>query len=416
MSAPAPAPAGNGTTAPRAARRVLIIVENQPVPFNRRAWQEATALREAGYGVAVICPRRPGYERFHECLEGVHVYRHPLPVEADSPWGYVAEYGIAFVCELALAVVVLLRHGFDAIHACDPPDDIFLIGLLFKLLGKRFVFDLHDLSPELFEVKFGRRGRLYRLLSWLERRSFRAADLVIAANESYRAVALRRGGVPAAAVHVVRSGPSLERLREQAPAPAWRRGRAHLVGYVGVMGKQEGIPLLLDAVEHVVRARGRTDVQFCLVGGGTELKAMRVLANERGLEAFVTFTGRVSEPVLLEVLNTADVCVSSDPCNAMNDWSTMTKIMEYMALGKPVVQFDLTEGRVSAGDASLYAACDDPADFGDKILALLDDPAARERMGRLGRARVRDVLEWRHQATGLVAAYRELFARDRRGS
>ena len=398
------------TASPGRPRRILIIVENLPVPFDRRVWQEATTLRAAGYGVSVICPTRPGFERFHEVLDGVHIYRHPLPVEADTALGYVVEYGFALAAELCLALVVLARHGFDVIHACNPPDDIFLVGRFFKLFGKRFVFDHHDLNPELYESKFGGRGRLYRVLAWLERRTFRAADMVISTNASYRAVAIERGGVLPERVHVVRSGPSLERLKAVPPVAAWKRGRAFLVGYVGVMGKQEGLPILLEAAEHIVRGLGREDVQFCLVGTGTELEAMRALARAMGLADYVTFTGRAPDQVLLEVLNTADVCVNPDPKNPLNDKSTMNKIMEYMALGKPIVQFDLTEGRVSAEDASLYATPNDPVDLAAKIVRLLDDPEARARMGRRGQERIRTTLEWKYEAARLLDAYRALFA------
>jgi glycosyltransferase involved in cell wall biosynthesis len=391
-------------------RRILIIVENLPVPFDRRVWQEATTLKAAGYEVAVICPRSASYPRAYESLNGVHIYRHPLPFEADGPAGYVLEYGTALVAELALALVVLLRHGFDVIHACNPPDDIFLVGGLFKLFGKRFVFDHHDLNPELYESKFGRRGALYRVVCWLERFTFRTADMVISTNESYRRVAIERGGVPPERVHVVRSGPSLERLRILPPVPRWKRGRTFLVGYVGVMGKQEGIHFLLEAARDIVYVRGRRDVQFCLVGGGSELPELRRLATELGLDDYVTFTGRVGDDVLLEVLNTADVCVNPDPYDAMNDKSTMNKIMEYMALGKPIVQFDLTEGRVSAQGASRYAERNNPADLAAHVLSLLDQPAERERMGAIGRARVANVLEWKYEAVKLLAAYDRLFA------
>ena len=390
-------------------RRVLIVVENLPVPFDRRVWQEATTLRAAGYEVAVICPRRRGYTRFYEHLNGVHIYRHPLLFEADGAAGYIIEYGTALLFEFLLALVVLVRHGFDVLHACNPPDDIFLVGGFFKLFGKKFVFDHHDLNPELYDAKFGRRGPLYGVLCWLERMTFRTADMVISTNESYRQVAISRGGVSPERAHVVRSGPSLDRLRVGPPVPKWRNGRTFLVGYVGVMGKQEGIPMLLDAVRRIVRERKRQDVQFCLVGSGTELPALQRLAVEQGLQDYVTFTGRVDDTVLLEVLNTADVCVNPDPYDAMNDKSTMNKIMEYMALGKPIVQFDLTEGRVSAQDASWYAERNNPADLADKILALLDQPAERERMGRRGQARVRDELEWKYEAVKLLAAYDQLW-------
>ena len=394
-------------------RRILIIVENLPVPFDRRVWQEATTLQAAGYEVSVICPRRPGYTRYHEQLKGVHIYRHPLPFEADGALGYALEYGTALLGEFVLALWVLARHGFDVIHACNPPDDIFFIGRFFKLFGKRFVFDHHDLNPELYEVKFGRRGFLYRVVCWLERQTFRAADMVISTNDSYRRVAIERGGVAPDRVHVVRSGPSLERLRIGPPVDRWRNGRRYLVGYVGVMGKQEGIPMLLEAARWIVRDQKREDVQFCLVGGGTELPALQRQATEMGLQDYVTFTGRAEDAILLEVLNTSDVCVNPDPYDPMNDKSTMNKIMEYMAMGKPIVQFDLTEGRVSAQDASWYADRNDPLDLAKKLLALMGDPAERERMGKRGQERVRNDLEWKYEAARLLAAYDTLFAAAR---
>ena len=393
------------------ARRVLIIVENLPAPFDRRVWQEATTLRDAGYGVAIVCPTGKGCEARHETLEGIEIYRHPLPHEADGALGYALEYASALWWEFVLAFRVLRRHGFDAIHACNPPDLIFLVGGFFKLLlGKRFVFDHHDINPELYEAKFGRRDLFHRLLLAAERLTFRTADVSIATNESYRRIAVDRGGMDPDRVFVVRSGPNLERLKLAPPDEALRRGRRFLVGYVGVMGAQEGIDLLLHTARRIVRDLGRDDVQFGLVGGGTSLEAMKALARELGIAEHVTFTGRVSDAELLAMLNTADVCVNPDVANEMNDKSTMNKIMEYMALGKPIVQFDLTEGRWSARDASLYARRNDPDDFADCIVALLDDPERRARMGACGRQRVLRELEWKYEAPKLLAAYDAAFA------
>lgn len=395
------------------ARRVLIIVENLPVPFDRRVWQEATTLRDAGYTVSVICPKMKGYTASREDIDGIAVYRHPLPLEADGALGYLIEYGSAFLWQTWLAWRIALTRGFDVLHACNPPDTIFLVAAPFKLLGKRFLFDHHDICPELFEAKFGRRdGALYRLMRLLERATFALADVSIATNESYRRIALERGAMDPERAFVVRSGPKLERLQPGPAVAHWANGRRHVVGYVGVMGRQEGIDLLLDAVEHVVKRRGREDVQFVLVGGGTELEAMRAYARSLGVADYVTFTGRVSDEVLLEALNSAEVCVNPDVPNEMNDKSTMNKVMEYMALGKPLVQFDLTEGRVSAQEASLYAEPDDIADFGDKVLMLLDDPEQRRRMGEYGRKRVVEELSWEHEAPRLIAAYETLFASE----
>ena len=395
--------------------RILIIVENLPVPFDRRVWSEATTLRAAGYEVSVICPKRKDAAASHEVIDGIHIYRHPLPIEANGALGYALEYATALFFEFVLSLKVLWQRGFDVLQACNPPDTIFLIGGFYKLFGKRFVFDQHDINPELYEAKFGRRDFFWRMMIWLERLSFRTADRSIATNESYRRIAIERGGMAPDRVHVVRSGPNLKRVRTVPPDDGrWKQGRRFLVGYVGVIGHQEGLDLLLDSVEHVVRRLERSDIQFVVCGDGPALAEIRSNAGQRGLEAFVTFTGRCSDDDLFSALSTAEVCVNPDrPC-AMNDKSTMNKVMEYMALGKPQVQYDLAEGRFSAGESSLYAT--DPDDFGDKVVALLDDPEQRARMGQLGRERVETVLAWSHEAPKLLALYDELLSTPQKGS
>jgi len=389
--------------------RVLILVENLPSPFDRRVWQEATTLRGAGYVVSIICPTGKGYERKFEAIDGIHIYRYHLPVEASGAAGYAVEYAIALAWTFALSWRVLLTRGFDVVHACNPPDLFFLIGGFFKLFGKKFVFDHHDLNPELYEAKFGRRGFLHSLMLKLEYWTFRTADVSIATNESYRRIAVGRGRMSPERVFVVRSGPSLERLRILPPDERLKRGRRYLVGYVGVMGKQEGIDYLLRAVRHIVLELGRTDVHFGLVGAGTSLEEMKALARQLGVADHVTFTGRVPDGEMLAMLNTADVCVNPDIANELNDKSTMNKIMEYMALGKPIVQFDLAEGRYSAQQASLFAIKNDALDLARKIVELLDDPVRRARMGEYGRRRVESELEWHHEVPKLLAAYEALW-------
>lgn len=392
-----------------ARRRVLIIVENLPLPFDRRVWQEARTLHAAGYQVSIICPKGKGYEKSFEELEGVAIYRHSMPFEASGALGYLAEYGWALAAEFALSLKICFTRGFDVVHGCNPPDMIFLIGGFYKLFGKKFLFDHHDINPELYEAKFQRRDFFYRLMLRLERWTFRTADVCVATNESYRRIAIERGGRQPAKVFVVRSGPDLRRLKVLPPQPALKHGRKYLVGYVGVMGRQEGIDGLLAAVHHVVHVMNRTDVHFGLVGGGTELEAMRKLAQELNVADYVTFTGRVPDAELLAMLNTADVCVNPDVANEMNDKSTMNKIMEYMALGKPIVQYDLTEGRVSAQEASLYAKRNDPIDLAQQIVTLLDDEPRRRQMGDWGRERVKTALAWEHEVPRLLAAYETLF-------
>jgi glycosyltransferase involved in cell wall biosynthesis len=390
--------------------RILILVENLPSPFDRRVWQEATTLHEHGYGVSIICPTGKGYEKFYEEIDGIHIYRYDLPMEGESAKGYAVEYSAALFHTFRLAWKVRRERGFDVVHACNPPDLLFLIGGFFKLFcGTKFLFDHHDITPELYEAKFGRRDFFWKLMVWLERMTFKTADVSIATNESYKRIAIERGGMDPKRVYVVRSGPKLDRLKTISPVPALKQGRKYLVGYVGVMGKQEGIDLLLQAVRYLVRDLHREDIHFGLVGGGTSLDEMKAYASELGVADYVTFTGRVPDQELLEMLNTTDVCVNPDVANEMNDKSTMNKIMEYMALGKPIVQFDLTEGRFSAGESSLYAAKNDPADMAKKIVELLDDQERRRQMGEYGRNRVENELEWKYEVPKLLKAYEVIF-------
>lgn len=393
-----------------AGKRVLIIVENLPSPFDRRVWQEASTLRQHGFEVSIICPTGKGYSRKYEVIDDIEIYRHNLPLEADGPGGYALEYSAAIFWQFYLALKIQFTRGFDVIHACNPPDLIFIVGGFFKLFfGKKFLFDHHDISPELYEAKFGRRGVLHTLLLWFERLTFKLADVSIATNESYKKIAVERGGMDPSRVYVVRSGPMLQRLQIMEPVARLKKGRRYLVGYVGVMGKQEGLEYLLNAAKHIILDLGREDVHFGLVGGGTELPQLQEHAQELGIAEHVTFTGRVPDLELLEMLNTADVCVNPDIANEMNDKSTMNKIMEYMALGKPIVQFDLTEGRFSAQNASLYAERNNANDLAEKILELIDDPEKRAQMGRIGRERIRNELEWRYEAPKLLKAYEDLF-------
>ena len=391
-------------------RRILIIVEDFPVPLDRRVWAEAQSLHGAGYEVSVICPRGPFAETPFEVIDGIEIHRHPLPIEAKSKLGYLAEYSIALWWEFAYSLKVFWRRGFDVIHACNPPDLIFLLGAFYKyLFGKKFVFDHHDLNPELFEAKFGHRGPMWKALVFLERMTFAMADISIATNQSYAGIAVQRGKMKPDRVFVVRSGPNLARVREEPPDNKWRNGRSHLVAYVGVIAEQEGIDLLLEAILHITSTCRRTDIQFVIMGGGPSLETLKQACAQMQLSEFVTFTGRVDDTTLFKVLSTADVCVNPDRPNAMNDMSTMNKIMEYMALGKPIVQFDLAEGRVSAQSASLYARNTDTADFGNKVLELIDDPDRRREMGMYGRKRLRDELAWNHEEPKLIAAYDALF-------
>ena len=393
------------TRLPTPAPAVLIIVENLPVPFDRRVWQEARALHEAGYHVSIICPKGKGFEQRRETRDDIAIYRHRI-WEASGPLGYPLEYAWALAAEFYLALRVYARARFRILHACNPPDTIFLIGLFFKIFGVRFIFDHHDLNPELYEAKFGkRRGLLYRLVCLAERLTFRTADVSIATNESYREVALTRGGMRPERVFIVRSCPDLKNVQRGPAQLELKQGKPFLVVYLGVMGPQEGLDLLLESVEFVVKQQARHDVLFVFIGGGTELPRVQARAVEKGLEAVVKFTGRIPDEELAAYLSTADVCVAPDPPNPMNDKSTMNKILEYMAYGRPVVLYDLTEGRRSAGDAALYARPNDPRHFAQQILSLLDSEPLRRQLGACGRQRIEERLNWEVEKKALLAAY-----------
>jgi glycosyltransferase involved in cell wall biosynthesis len=394
-------------------KRILIIVENLPVPFDSRVWKEACSLRDAGYVVSVLSPRGKGYTQGHEVLEGVHIYRHPMPKEGNTPLGYLWEYAWALFWEFLYAWWIFFARGFHVIQGCNPPDNIFMVALPFKLFGVKYIFDHHDANPELYYSKYERKGVFYKAQVLLEKLTYRTADVVIATNESYRRLALNRGGHRPEDIFVVRNGPDLATFRPVPPNPALKYGKDYLVGYVGTMSVQEGLDILIE-VAHNIRGRGRSDVHFTCVGGGPGLPALRQMVQERSLTDMFNFTGRVPDAELLDVLSTADVCVNPDkPCE-MNDISTMIKIAEYMALAKPVVQFNLAEGRFTAGEASLYSDGEDwVGDFADKILWLLDHPDDRRRMGAIGRQRVEEQLAWEYSESNLIAAYERAFVKRR---
>lgn len=390
-------------------RKILIIVENLPVPFDTRVWKEANTLHAAGYEVTVLCPKGKGFRRGYECLNGIHIYRHPMPKDGNSARGYVWEYGWALLWEFLYTSWIFLRRGFHVIQGCNPPDDIFMVALPFRIFGVKYIFDHHDINPELYFAKYERYDRLYRVLMWLEKSTFRWSDVVLSTNRSYKEIAVARGGMKPDDVFVVRNGPELNKFVPVPPNPKWKHGRRYLVGYVGTISEQEGLDILLDVAEHIKSIK-RQDVYFVCVGAGPGLAALQEMVRDRNLGDMVAFTGRVPDGELLEILSTADVCVNPDkPCE-MNDLSTMIKIMEYMALSKPIVQFDLKEGRFSAQEAALYAAREDGVvDFAEKILWLLDHPEERERMGEFGRRRVREELAWEFSVANLLAAYDQVF-------
>ncbi|MGM0586262.1 MAG: glycosyltransferase family 4 protein [Pseudomonadota bacterium] len=395
-------------SAERAAGGVLIIVENLPVPFDRRVWQEAAALRDAGWRVSVICPTGRGHESRHEVLEDIEIWRHSVP-EARGAAGYLLEYLWALGAQLRLSFRAARSRGFDVIHACNPPDLIFLVAAVHKALrGTRFVFDHHDLSPELFESKFGRRGAMHRLLRWLERRTFALADATIATNETFKRIAVERGGMDPEKVHVVKSYPRIERFVRTDPDPDLTASGRSLVGYVGIMGGQDGVDRLVRAMAVIAHERGREDVGCVIVGDGPELPSLRALARELGVADRIVFTGYLGGEKLLAALSALDVGVIPDPPDGFNEKLSMNKVFEYMMLGLPFVMFDLAQARSEAREAALVVGDDRAEALADGILALLDDPERRARMGAFGRETAEREFLWSRESETLVRAYKSL--------
>jgi glycosyltransferase involved in cell wall biosynthesis len=391
-------------------KKILIIVENLPVPFDGRVWKEACSLHKNGYEVTVLCPKGKGYSKGYELLEGIHIYRHPMPREGNTPAGYLWEYGSALLWEFFYSWWIFFRRGFQVIQGCNPPDNIFIVALPFKLFGVKYIFDHHDANPELYLSKYERKGFFYKAQVWLEKMTFHFSDVAMSTNQSYKELAVKRGRLAPEDVFVVRNGPDLDTFKSVPIKPELKYGKPYLVGYVGTMSIQEGLDILIDVAQYL-KSQGRRDVHFSCVGGGTGLAGLRQMVKDKNLEDTVNFTGRVPDQELLDVLSTADVCVNPDkPCQ-MNDISTMIKIMEYMALSKPIVQFDLKEGRFSAGEASLFANNNNGlvSDFADKIIWLLEHPEERRKMGEFGRRRVETELAWEYSVGNLLAAYKRAF-------
>ena len=396
--------------------RILIIVQNLPVPFDRRVWLECQALTTAGYQVSVVCPKGSG-DPSYQVIDSVKLYKYGPYAPGGSKVSFIAEYVYSFLAT-AWGMLRARRSGrFAVIQACNPPDIFWPLALAFRALeGTRFVFDHHDLCPELFRSRFPSGPKLpYKGLLALERRTHRAADHVIATNDSYREIAMTRGGKRADEVTVVRTGPDLRRLRPGEPDPELRRGHRYLVAYIGVMGPQDGVDIVVRAADIVVSKLGRDDIAFTLIGSGDCFDDLVALRDRLGLAGHVEFTGRAPDEQVMRIMSTADAGLSPDPKNPLNDVSTMNKTMEYMVFGLPVVAFDLRETRVSAGDAAVYVQPNDEQQYAEAIVALLDDEPRRELMGKLARERVEQELAWDHQESTYLGVYKRVLGQARPG-
>jgi glycosyltransferase involved in cell wall biosynthesis len=384
---------------------VCMIVENLTVPLDRRVWSEALVLQNAGYAVSIICPKGDGpYASNYEVLDGIHIYRHSLWC-ASTKIGYIVEYGLALSAELYLMLKIFCRTKFKIIHGCNPPDAVFVLALLMRPFGVRYIFDHHDLAPELLEVKFGRKKEiLLSIARFAEKCSFKTSTVSIATNESFRHVATGRGGKHPERVFIVRNCPDAKRLHPTSRTCSNSSGPLRVV-YVGFMAQQDGLDLLLISIEHIVRHENKRNVEFVLVGGGAMLPELQSIVAQKSLESFVRFTGNISHDEVIEYLSKADIGVAPDPQNAVNDNSTMIKIMEYMAFGLPVVLFDLKEGRRSAGPAALYARPNDPIDLANQLIILMNNRELREKLGKCGRKRIEELMNWEREQKILLDAY-----------
>ncbi len=390
-------------------RRVLIIVQNLPVPFDRRVWLECQALVSAGYRVTVVCPKGRG-DPAYEVVDTVELHKYRPYAPGGSKASFIAEYLYSFLATAWLTFRARRKGRFAVMQACNPPDIFWPIAKALRALdGTRFVFDHHDLCPELFQSRFPDGPKLpYRGLRALERRTHRTADHVISTNDSYRDVAIGRSGKRPGDVTVVRTGPNPDRLKRGPEDPGQRRGRTYLAAYIGVMGPQDGVDIVVRAADAIVHELGRDDIAFTLIGSGDCYDELVALRDELGLAGHVEFTGRAPDELVGRVMSTADVGLSPDPKNPLNDVSTMNKSMEYMAFELPVVAFDLKETRVSTGDAAVYVTPNVVRDYAQAIADLMDDADKRVLLGKRGRARIEDELAWSHQERAYLNVYRKL--------
>lgn len=389
----------------------VIVVENLPVPFDRRVWQEAKALRDAGYRVCVICPLNQDYRKEYEEIDGIEIHRHPLPVEARGKLAFLAEYSFALFHEFRLLLRIYRANGVSVIQACNPPDLIFLAALPFRLLGVRFIFDQHDLCPELFVAKFGRKGVFYWLLRGAEWLTYKSADFVITANDTFREIALERGAKAPEKVSAVYSIPDRKNIYRTQPEPGVAGGRKFVLGYLGIIGDQDGLDYLVRAVAHLIRELDFSDFQALVVGDGPALGSARALAEELGVADHVTFTGFLSGERLMRHLSAFDIGIIPDPVNETNDKMSMNKVFEYCALGIPTVAFPLTETRRLLGDAGVYAPTPDAEGLARACLELMKDDALRRSKSETAKKLSDTAFKWEREETKYLAAYAQVLGR-----
>jgi glycosyltransferase involved in cell wall biosynthesis len=395
---------------PRESRSCVIVVENLPVPLDRRVWQEAQALTRAGWTVSVICPATADFPKRYEVIEDIAVYRHALPFEARGALAYFVEYSAALFHQFRLLIKVHRERGFSIIQACNPPDLIFLPALPFKLMGTRFIFDQHDVAPELFIVKFGAKGLLYRALMFFERMSYAMADHVITANATFKDIAVSRGGKAPSKVEVVYGVPDRKRIHRVEPEPGLHGGRKFVLGYLGIINEQDGVDHLVRAVVHLVKVRGFRDFRAVVVGSGPALEKVRALTRSLGVEDFLAFPGYLNGESLLANISAFDIGVIPDPLNEANDLMSMNKVFEYCALGIPTACYPLKETKRLLGEAGVYAPSLDPAGLAEACLSLMQDESLRARSAAAAAKLSAKSFLWENEARKYVATYERVLS------
>jgi len=387
--------------------KVLIIVENLPVPLDRRVWQESLALKEAGYDVTVVCPQMRGYDLSEEQLEGVKIYRHPIAKEASGILGFLIEYTSALWGETLCVYKVWKNGGFDIIHLCNPPDILFLVALPYKLFfGVRIIFDVHDLWPEMFEAKFSRRNPLIWAVLIAEKFTVKISDIIIATNKSVKSIIKNRHNKDDDSIFIVRTSPhNIDKEIESVPKR--RNGKKYLVGYIGVMGDSDGLQYLLEAIKYIIYKYDRKDIQFSLMGTGPQFENLNKIIKDYSIEEYVEMPGRVLDQYLFETLVTMDLGVGCDPINKYNDHCTMNKTLEYMAFGKPQVMFAIKEGKVSAAGAAVYVDENCPKKLAQAIVTTLDNASLRDKMSEIALKRINGKLSWKESKKSLLNAYQK---------
>lgn len=390
-------------------KHVVIIIEGFPVPLFKILMQHAFTLKQQGADVSIISPKMFGLNKFFEIIEGIDIYRHPMPIEAENAFGFFLEYSSALLWHLFLLIKIYFHKRIHVILGCTPPDLVFLPAMFFKIAGVKYVYYQLDLNPELYLSKFHKKGFFHKMLIVLERLSFFFADYSIVPNESFKSLAISRGKMNPEKIAVIRSGPDLDRIKNTAGDIKYKIGKKYLVGYLGAICKQDSLDLLIETIKYISNIR--QDVHFAIVGDGPDLLRIKELAVQLKVCKYITFFGMIKDSgMICDILSTCDICVNPDSCDDFNDKITSIKIMEYMALKKPVVQFDLTEGRITSQKASLYAKKGDCADFAAKIINLLDNKALRSSMGEFGFQRIVNELSWEHESIKLLSLYRKVFS------